>query len=390
MHLNFDLVVDQNIRGRIYPALARWPAEPYTQAWREFEQHWPYTVPLRLQEYCDWHHASMTLHSVDEYPLGSLYSIALGWFGFEIDYFELLPDTVFDAVQSGQLRIVFYYHEGDNPAAIKARLDSLAEYWKLPTQCYVFVSGNSAARHLPQFVYFADFELWYWQRNRTQPALRFNPEARSRDFSVLVRLHRDWRMLAMADLYQQGTLSNSYWSYCETGDFDPANCPIEIDTVDVNITEFQQQLPVYADNLSQDERNNHSHLEAKYYEDAYFSIVLETHFDADGSGGAFVTEKTFKPIKHAQPFFIAGPAGSLQVLRDLGYRTFDSVLDNSYDTIQDNTQRWLALRASIESARARGLHDLAQQCRRDCEHNQQLFLSSKQNRLSNLHKQLYE
>ena len=41
-----------------------------------------------------------------------------------------------------------------------------------------------------------------------------------------------------------------------------------------------------------------------------------------------LTEKTFKPIKHGQLFFVAGPAGSLQALRDMGYRTFDHVLDN--------------------------------------------------------------
>jgi hypothetical protein len=44
------------------------------------------------------------------------------------------------------------------------------------------------------------------------------------------------------------------------------------------------------------------------------TLCLETHFDADQSGGAFLTEKTFKPIKHGQMFFVAGPAGSLQTV----------------------------------------------------------------------------
>jgi hypothetical protein len=48
--------------------------------------------------------------------------------------------------------------------------------------------------------------------------------------------------------------------------------------------------------------------------------VFETHFDADQSGGAFLTEKTFKPIKHGQLFFIAGLLAVYKVLRDQGYR----------------------------------------------------------------------
>jgi hypothetical protein len=116
---------------------------------------------------------------------------------------------------------------------------------------------------------------------------------------------------------------------------------------------------------------------------------METHFDADQSGGAFLTEKTFKPIKHGQLFFIAGPAGSLQVLRDLGYRVFDSVLDNSYDLEPDHTQRWMALSRSIYFAQPE-LCQLFEQARADIEYNQQLFQATKTDRLNSLIKDINE
>jgi hypothetical protein len=116
---------------------------------------------------------------------------------------------------------------------------------------------------------------------------------------------------------------------------------------------------------------------------------METHFDADQSGGAFLTEKTFKPIKHGQMFFIAGPAGSLQLLRDLGYRVFDSVLDNSYDQEPNHTQRWIRLANSIKFAQKQ-LPEMFEQCRSDIEHNQRLFCAKKTNRLNTLFTQLYE
>ena len=116
---------------------------------------------------------------------------------------------------------------------------------------------------------------------------------------------------------------------------------------------------------------------------------METHFDADQSSGAFLTEKTFKPIKHGQMFFVAGPAGSLQVLRDLGYRVFDSVLDNSYDMETDHTQRWMALSRSIYFAQQE-LPQLFEQARADIEHNQQLFQATKTDRLNTLIKEINE
>jgi hypothetical protein len=116
---------------------------------------------------------------------------------------------------------------------------------------------------------------------------------------------------------------------------------------------------------------------------------METHFDADQSGGTFLTEKTFKPIKHGQLFFVAGPAGSLQALRDLGYRTFDNVLDNTYDRIADNTQRWCKLCDAIQQSQHR-LADRFEAAQTDITHNQKLFLSSKIQRLNNVIKDINE
>jgi hypothetical protein len=102
-----------------------------------------------------------------------------------------------------------------------------------------------------------------------------------------------------------------------------------------------------------------------------------------------LTEKTFKPIKHGQLFFVAGAAGSLQALRDLGYRTFDTVMDNSYDRIENNTQRWLRLRASVQQAQHR-LDDRFAAALLDIQHNQQLFLERKTQRLNTLIKKIHE
>ena len=391
--MSLNLIADQVIKGRIYPALAQHQALPYTQAWREFGQHWPNTIPLRLQEYCDHHGVELNITGIDsEWPADAFYPVGLGFFDFGIDYFELIPERIRTGLFFDDVRVLFYYHEGDNPFHIKARLDELCAKHNLRNNCYRFVSGNTAAKSLPNFVYFADFELWYYQRNKSSPALKIHAHPREREFTVLNRLHKSWRALAMADLKSLDLLDNSYWSYCESGAFDDAECPIEIDAIAGLRTateKFLRSAPYISDELDFDQRNDHSNLVSKYHVNSYCNIVMETHFDADQSSGTFLTEKTFKPIKHGQMFFIAGPAGSLQVLRDLGYRVFDSVLDNSYDLEPDHTQRWMALVRAIYFAQQE-LPDLFKQATADIEHNQQLFQATKTDRLNNLIKDINE
>jgi hypothetical protein len=212
--------------------MAQHQAQPYTQAWREFGQHWPNTIPLRLQEYCDHHGVKLNIIDIDsEWPSDAFYPVGLGFFDFGIDYFELMPERIRTGLFFDHVRVLFYYHEGDNPFHIKTRLDELCIKHNLKNNCYRFVSANTAAKKLKNFVYFTDFELWYYQRNRASPALKIYTRPRERDFTVLNRLHKSWRALAMADITHNGILDNSYWSYCETGEFVDQDCAIEIDAI---------------------------------------------------------------------------------------------------------------------------------------------------------------
>jgi hypothetical protein len=195
----------------------------------------------------------------------------------------------------------------------------------------------------------------------------------------------------MADLTEHRPLltrTNSYWSYngVDMGDQYTDN-PIELscfEGLESTLTQFLRRVPHRCDELTSDEHNQHWTLVAEHYDDAYCNLVFETFFDADGSGGAFLSEKTFKPIRHAQPFIVFGTAGTLATLRRLGYRCFDSCIDNGYDTITNNTLRYQAARHAVEQLNAQDLHAWYISCREDIVHNQELFLSSKYPRLAAL------
>jgi hypothetical protein len=383
-----NFVADRVIRNKAYPALARWQALPYTTEWREFVQHWPNTVPAELYEHFNTHGIKYKLSDLSNLTSGAYYTVGLGFFNFDVDYFALMTEVVRRQLRREELTVLFYYHEGDNPFRIKDRLDELCQNHLLPPNCYRFVSGNTAAEGIPGFAYFPDHELLYWHRNQAIPPTPVHTNRRLRDFTVLSRTHKWWRATAMTDLHRTGLLNNSYWSYRTDVTTDEAETdnPIEVDTLEIrtDINQFLSNGPYSCDALTHEQHNDHHLIETNHFTDSYCNIVLETHFDADGSGGAFLTEKTFKAIKHGQPFVIVGCPGSLAALRELGYRTFDHVVDNSYDTIQDNTERWIAVRKTIAQLKSQDLHTWFESCRSDVEHNQQLFCSSKASRLNTL------
>ena len=380
MSLSFNFVADRIVNDKMYPALARWSATPYTPGWRLFAHHWPNTVPFELLEHCRTHNYPCSISTNGP----GFYAIGIGFFNFDVDYFKLIPDWVF----KNNNTVLFYYHEGDNPYRIKQRLDKLCIKHELPVNCYRFISGNTAADNIPGFIYFPDHELLYWHRNQCITPGPINLNTRPKEFTALSRTHKWWRATVMADMVRNKILINSHWSYCTditlTESF--VDNPIEVDSLLIksDIDNFLAGAPYTCDSHTSDQHNDHSQIQLAHYTDAYCNIVLETHYDADQSGGAFLTEKTFKPIKYGQPFVIVGAPGSLAALRKLGYRTFDHAIDNSYDLLENNTQRWQQTLRTIQQIQQQDMNAWFQRCVDDIKHNQQLFLASKYARLNSL------
>ena len=111
------------------------------------------------------------------------------------------------------------------------------------------------------------------------------------------------------------------------------------------------------------------------------SIVAETLFDTDK---IHLTEKTFQPMVAGNPFIMLSAPGSLAILRNYGFKTFDSVWDESYDTIEDSKQRMQAVITLITKLHNLPQHeftDIYKKCLSICEHNQKYFFSNEFERL---------
>jgi hypothetical protein len=72
------------------------------------------------------------------------------------------------------------------------------------------------------------------------------------------------------------------------------------------------------------------------YSHTKYSLVSETN---DNSNDVFMTEKIWKPIIAQHPFIVHGNYLYLQKLRSMGFKTFSSYFDESYDLEIDSEKR---------------------------------------------------
>ena len=91
----------------------------------------------------------------------------------------------------------------------------------------------------------------------------------------------------------------------------------------------------------------------------FLYVSAETVFDYPYP---YLTEKTFKVILYKRPFVILGAKNSLRQLHKLGFKTFDSIWDESYDQIDDPNQRLLKVLEIVEDICSYSLDDLQSMC----------------------------
>ena len=402
--MSFNFVFDRRNDSRPYPNLAPMMTNPH-ESYAGMGDTYPRIAPCRLLLYCADHGYPCNISYMDEpLPDRALYPIGLAWFDFELDYFAMIPVETLAAIRRGDLTVLFYYHEGDTPYLEKNRLDGLCLLHDLPTTCYRFITGNTAADNIENFIYFPDHELFYWRNGvlwngSAVAGARAHTQPRYRRFTMLSRIHKWWRATIVAYFKREGLFSSdeqdlAYWSYNYISINDqPNDNPIMLEKfpgLEEYINVFLAGAPYTCDNLTADEHNQHWLLAEHLYSDSYLSVVLETLYDAEGSNGAFLTEKTFKAIRNAHPFIIFGCPGSVATLRRLGYRTFDQYIDNSYDLELNNTIRFLKATTAVRQLIwADDPHAWYLKCLEDIEYNQQLFVSSKYNRLAELNTVLF-
>jgi hypothetical protein len=165
-----------------------------------------------------------------------------------------------------------------------------------------------------------------------------------------LNLNRRWRphrplfvaLLKVNDLLDQGHVSMA-----------PADDNQDWDKAWDMISHLEPDLIPHKDNLATipdlylDTREMHINQVAltdstdQYYLDSYFSVVSETNFYKEYGPGLFLSEKVFKPVSRRHPFLVLARPYTIKKFKELGYHSFNEIIDESYDNEFDDRKRMM-------------------------------------------------
>lgn len=323
-------------------------------------------------------------------PVGSWYPLVLSWFDFSKDYMALISPAALNKIKTKEMLVVFTYHEGDHPGRIRERLDLLCADHGIDPAMTWLISGNTTADQYPNCVYWSELEFMYWRTVDRGSGAQYHHNPRSRAYTALCRIDKLWRKVFMSDLWSHGLHQLGYFSYTQHllgGEDNYYECALRnsyLAECQPRVDQFIAAGPFRVDDLDTNAHNSYDQNMTDLYTNSYLNIVLETMIDIDDSGGQFVTEKTFKPIFNNQFFVVVGSSDHLRHLRDLGYQTFGRCIDESYDSVTNNQDRFeavLDLTKSLIKSEQDNLHRLYQDLAPEIQHNAQVFQSGMAHRL---------
>jgi hypothetical protein len=195
----------------------------------------------------------------------------------------------------------------------------------------------------------------------------------------LTRPHRKYMIEKMRDA---GLLDHAIWTNLDT-------TPVHYRTYNTTLLERPSELrllpPEYEVerfHTGQKDRYQHAfvkhelfdnqwgdiYIRAEPYIDTYFSLVSETVFDYPYS---LRSEKIYKPIAMGHPFVAVANCGFYRDLHNAGFQTFGNLIDESFDSIDNNQDRLDRIAQVVQDLCASDLAEFLVASRAVTKYNQQ-------------------
>jgi hypothetical protein len=271
-----------------------------------------------------------------------------------------IPSRVIRAAKSKKIRIlILSIVEGDNFTSKDfdgfEHLHNTVRLLGLPKHSILIVSGNLNAsqqytewcRQQSKEEYIEFQEGIEWDGKTTHPpSATVKIQDHCLPFNSLNRAHRNHRtehLYFLAENKLAGLVSGGAWfsthsidtPIYQTVEYNyyksvlTANYPKTVDVLDL-----VNQVPNLINNL-------------EIYKRSQLTVVTESHFNQ--TGGLFITEKTFRPLLVGHPFMVLGQKGTLKKLRTWGFQTNFDGIDQSYDLVVDDSERFLKFHQSLKN-----------------------------------------
>jgi len=194
--------------------------------------------------------------------------------------------------------------------------------------------------------------FWFYMYNKhAGKSFNFNHDTKQFDFLYLNKLTRGHRK-HLFDLVVP-MLTNSLYSNWD----EKIKLPLEYELP------WAQDYPFRG--MDQD-------IYERPYNDTKYSLVSETN---DTNDEVFMTEKIWKPIIAQHVFVVHGNYLYLQKLREMGFKTFGSYLDESYDLEKDKQERSQIIARTCRGLLHKNWQDIYLQTKALRQHNHDTFFN---------------
>jgi len=369
--------------------------------------------------------------SIDEWREDSTedYCFYYDWLDqiYEISFQDCLEKKHIDFLRkNSKIKVIFNFVS--EPPLLRD-VDSIiktSETWNLDDQQIVVIVGNELQKKFVddrcneiQNTKIVTYEYNYEMKQLCVGKKHY--EIDNKKFSILSRIHRPWRSYMLCRLKEENLLDNFHYSFMGCiNDMEDTFERLKKDNLglsmfvklnswkitlitdrikkDLNdicnlkitnsIEKFIDSCPHYIEKkISVDYHYIFEIPQEIIYSD--FHIILESgFFDEkeyhDIERSFLVSEKTWKAIIAKKPFLVFSDSGFLDNLRKLGFKTFDGLIDESYNLENDHKLRAELLIKEIIRINSLNQNDynlLKIQCQEIADYNFELFCRIKDNML---------
>ena len=307
--------------------------------------------------------------------------IALHWFPIVHHNRGLVTEYIASKLKNKETRIFFdNIYEGNTESCYIAIHEIINELGLDAEKCYLINGGMQLREFYEQYCNENNITkrinliiINYWERHALytfrDSNLNYSPKHHIKNkeklFLCFNRITRMHRVVLLGLLYHKGLVDRSYYSFFHNLSY--KNSEMDLfkflnvlklpykKIVENEINKHYNEFPLLLNNLDSSNTNQVLKSDETYYNNSYFSLVTETFFykinarkEKYEENSVFFSEKTFKPIICKHPFIMLNRPHALEFLRKLGYKTFHPFINEEYDTIQNDSDRLLAIVAEVE------------------------------------------
>jgi len=347
------------------------------------------------------------------------------WLGTEDGYENTLlsgvSDEIIESTKKGQCKIILWSaNEGYDPFQYKI-FDCIyedLEKYGIPAENFIFISGNliidvlqiawgniNNKGNLIKCIPFNNER--YDQYEKMQSSVIFDKESKDRDkyFLLLNRAPRIHRMALICWLHSRNLLKDTFTSF-PSEELAPYKFSkkVHLSRYFTHLLLIDRQTKSDALQAWKDLEKNHFPLMVDVdewdtnhygtsvdwlYSRTFFSVVTESIFE---DVSLFLDEKIWKPIYNYHPFIILGCPNSLKKLKEMGFKTFEPFINESYDTEVNPGKRMGMVVDEIERLCSMSLDELKKWYKKlvpVLEHNRKILFGDRKE-LLNLFRVLQE